>query len=235
MRALGFQGLVSQVKLVQLPGVVQHSSKSNEHYTPPQIVEAARAFMGAIDLDPCSCALAQEVVQAREYYTQDALFCVWRLHLSDADVPPARVFLNPPGGLLHPKTLLPCKQGTSGAKSSLAVYWTKLWNEWQIGNVSQAVFVCFNLEVLRLTQDESLGCAPALDYPICYLKDRPRFWNVNTPPALRGKHGSPSHPGAVVYLPERHDAGGYGIELDRNGIERFQEQFAPLGHIVIPA
>lgn len=217
---------------------VQHSSKSNEHYTPPQIVEPARATLGAIDLDPCSCALAQEEVKALGHFTERALFISW--HLGYSLVPlsgpkPARVFLNPPGGLLHPETLLPCKPGTHGAKSSLAVYWRKLWNEWQIGNVSQAIFVCFNLEVLRLTQDESLGCAPALDFPICYLKDRPKYWNASTPADKRGLHGSPSHPGAVVYLPERHDAGGYGTELDMLGIERFTLNFKALGKVVIPA
>jgi hypothetical protein len=220
--------------LVQMAGIVQHSSKSNEHYTPPQIVEPARATLGQIDLDPCSCKLAQEVVQAKYWLGTNTLFVNWRDTCHDGRDGPARVLLNPPGGLLHPETLLPCKPGTHGAKSSLAVYWCKLWNEWQSGNVSQAIFVCFNLEVLRTTQDESLGCAPALDFPICYFKERPRYWNAETPPALRGKHGAPSHPGAVVYLPERHDAGGYGIELDRDGIARFTQAFAPLGKIVIP-
>ncbi len=217
--------------------VAQHSSKSNEHYTPPQIVEAARATLGAIDLDPCSCALAQEVVRARQYFTAGALAHPWWYGDDPCYVqyspkaPPARVFCNPPGGLLHPATLQPCKHGTAGAKSSLAVYWCKLWNEWQIGNVSQAIFVCFNLEVLRLTQDESLGCAPALDFPICYLRDRPRYWNAQTPPELRGKHGSPSHPGAVVYLPPKDQ---HISDLSsEDGKRRFRREFSPLGKVVI--
>jgi hypothetical protein len=223
------------VKLVEMAGIVQHSSKSNEHYTPPQIVEPSRALLGGIDLDPCSCELAQEVVQAGCFFTQNALFNPWK---ADADGA-FTVFCNPPGGLLHPETLLPCKQGTAGAKSSLAVYWTKLWNEWQIGNVSQAIFVCFNLEVLRLTQDESLGCAPALDFPICYLRDRPKYWNASTPVELRGKHGSPSHPGAVVFLPHidlgtRSWARGQGLG-EPVAISKFRKLFSPLGKCVIPA
>lgn len=226
---------MSKPTLVQMAGIVQHSSASNEHYTPPQIVEPSRATLGAIDLDPCSCKLAQEVVQARLWVGADALQLPWSIQGQ-----PARVFLNPPGGLLHPNTRQPCKQGTPGAKSSLAVYWCKLWSEWRMGNVSQAIFVCFNLEVLRLTQDESLGCAPALDFPICYLKERPRYWNAQTPPALRGKHGSPSHPGAVVYLPNRYLGMNSWARYTpgvsrRDEIARFREQFTPLGKIVIPA
>ncbi len=224
--------------LVQMASVVQHSSASNEHYTPPQIVEAARATLGAINLDPCSCALAQEVVKADHYLERNALFFGWQnAWLQNPDA--ARVFLNPPGGLLHPETLEPCKPGTRGAKSSLAVYWCKLWNEWQSGNVSQAIFVCFNLEVLRLTQDASLGCAPALDFPICYLKDRPKYWNENTPTNKRGLHGSPSHPGAVVFLPHRDLGTGKWSRGQALGepvqVMKFRRHFAPLGHIVIPA
>ena len=39
-------------------------SGNNEYYTPGQFIEAAREVMGEIDLDPASCALAQETVRA---------------------------------------------------------------------------------------------------------------------------------------------------------------------------
>lgn len=224
---------MTQPKLVQLPAIVQHSSASNEHYTPPDIVEACRGTLGAIDLDPCSCALAQEVVQASLWLGERALFVPWSLTL-DGDAPhePSRTFLNPPGGLINPATLEPAKPGTRGAKSSLAVYWCKLWNEWKAGNVEQACFVCFNLEVLRTTQDPELGCEPCLEFPICYFKERPKYWNASTPVALRGKHGQPSHPGAVVYLPPRELLRQDGCLGDRRA---FFEHFRPLGALVIPA
>lgn len=41
---------------------------SNEWYTPPHIIEMARAGMGSIDTDPSSCPRAQETVKASRYF-----------------------------------------------------------------------------------------------------------------------------------------------------------------------
>ena len=48
---------------------VSHNSGENEWYTPKNIIESARAVMGDIDLDPASSALANDIVQAKDYYT----------------------------------------------------------------------------------------------------------------------------------------------------------------------
>lgn len=207
----------------------RHSSASNEHYTPPDIVEAARVTMGCIDLDPASCAVANEVVRAACYFDEGGLAKRWQ-----GGTRPFRVFLNPPGGMLDGMTLEPRQKGFS----SIAVWWSKLCHEYTIGNVEQAVFVCFNLEVLRTTQrkpsnpifDQWIGHVPALAFPLCVLADRPRYWNPETPAEKRGKTGDPTHAGAVVYLPPKPSRFD---ETHSYALEMFRRCFSPLGYVRI--
>jgi ParB family chromosome partitioning protein len=169
-----------------------HSSASNEWYTPANVVEAARAVMGEIDMDPASCFEANATVKAWEYYDEaaDGLSKPWA----------GRVFLNPPGG-----------------RGSAAKWWKRLELDWVSGKVDEAVFVGFNIEILRTGQNGN-GMAPA-DYPFCIPSKRLKFHGG-------GGADRPTHANVLVYLPPAED--------QERKIALFKEHFAPIGQCVIP-
>ena len=76
---------------VEPPPVSQRSDyESDEWYTPQEYIDAAKAVMGGIDLDPASSELAQTVVKADVYLTRfdNGLGQARWLH--------QRIWLNPP-------------------------------------------------------------------------------------------------------------------------------------------
>lgn len=189
--------------------IAQHSSETNEHYTPTEVVEAARRVLGGFDLDPASCAAANETVKAAQFFdaATDGLAQPWHAY----DKTPARVFLNPPGGSLIERDgrWVPVPKDRTGinvrkVKSSMAVWWAKLVAEYKAGRVKSAVFVGFTLEILRLSQATPI---PVQMFPRCYPRDRLRFGGT-----------SPTHANVLVYLPD--DVGRWRV---------FADAFDPLG------
>lgn len=69
---------------------VHHSSASEEHWTPTDIVRAVTEVLGAVDLDPCSNSRTAPNVPAGRHYVQDddGLEREWS----------GRVYMNPPYG-----------------------------------------------------------------------------------------------------------------------------------------
>lgn len=68
--------------------LTSYGCKEVEYYSPPEIVDTARHVMRGIDLDPASCAEANEIVQAEMYFDEedDGLTKQWT----------GKVWMNPP-------------------------------------------------------------------------------------------------------------------------------------------
>lgn len=199
------------------------SCASVEHYTPGNIVEAARATMGGIDLDPFSCELANRSVRATEHYSlangRDGFVLPWT----------GRVFCNPPGGKV-------------GRESSQSVAWVKLMMERAAGRVTAGVYVCFNLGFLQTSQGHGRGLALPLDFPICYPASRVDYLVDHLPdkkkPSAKQvadfetsglcEGGRPTGASCIVLVPPRD-------ELSRRRMEaRFVAEFEAMGKVVIP-
>ncbi len=191
--------------------IAQHSSKTNEHYTPAHVVERARALLGGIDLDPASCEEANKTIQAGKIYTKEnsGLVQPWQ----------GRIFLNPPGGKMKlingvweemPRDEHGRQNGPG--VSSMVVWWDKLVREWSNNPQNSAVFIGFTLEILRSSQVE--WCvAPVQKFPRCYPSQRLNF---------RGT--SPTHANVIVYLPPYY-------EWDRGRMaDKIQQHFGDIGY-----
>ena len=119
---------------------------TTEWYTPGWIIEFARRAMGGIDLDPASCAEANGVVGAEQFYTTEDNGLVQPWH--------GRVWLNPP-----------YSRGLVGR-------WVdKLLEEYRAGHVTAAVMLTNNCTETQWCQP-LLRTANA----VCFLSRRVGYW-----------------------------------------------------------
>ena len=130
-------------------------SGSNEWYTPPDIIEAARRTMGSIALDPASNEHAQTWIQAAQFYTQaeDGFAKDW--------VAPT-LWLNPPYG-----------QKNLQAKNYGACAWLqKAIDHYRAKDIAQAVLLC---------RGDSRAARELHRVTISLIADRIPFINPETP------------------------------------------------------
>ena len=145
--------------------LINQDSNNVEWYTPPEIIEAARATMGNIDLDPASSCAANKIVKAHVYYKKPKQRT---LHYWNGSLPtvvlgaspqPAlfynwfagTVFMNHPFGRSEQSCKAECakkickKRGwhTADPIPGNAEWINHLVNEYKAGNVKQAICITF--------------------------------------------------------------------------------------------
>jgi len=147
--------------------------------------------IGNPDLDPSSEIEANKVVQAKYFITEesDGLATPWT-HGS--------IFLNPPGGKM-------------ANKSMSALFWSKLMDHLNSGQLTEAIYVGFSVEQLAVTQ--KYHELSILDFPFCIPSERIKF-------DYQGglEKSAPSHSNCIVYIPGTV-----------NHTDKFIEVFSKLG------
>lgn len=154
---------------------IQHSSRADDWMTPVWVVDKVKAVLGSIDLDPASSPVANQRVNAAQFYTEEdnGLILPWM----------GTVYCNPPGGKL-------------GNQSKTVLFWQKLLCERNWRHAEDAIFMCFSVEALQTSQGK--GTLSIGHFMICIPSKRISF---DDPTGQRG--GAPSHSNCIAYVPGR--------------------------------
>jgi len=130
------------------------SSQTDAWYTPKLYTDAVREVLGEIDLDPASCAAANEWIGAKRFYTeeQDGLSLPWE----------GKVFLNPP-------------YGKTGIQSNQEIWVRRLYHHYRMNEVQGGIALTKCVPGYRWWDELFHNVCPA----VCFVEDRISFVKLN--------------------------------------------------------
>ena len=148
LREAVLSGRITAGEAVKPHPHISQNSGDNEWYTPAEFIEAARAAMGGIDLDPASSSAANEIVKAARFYSiqDDGLTREWG----------GRVWMNPPYSSPH-----------------ITLFVAKLLKEIGSGRVTQAVVLVHNCTDTQWFRDLA-----GVFETVCFKTGRVRHWKA---------------------------------------------------------
>lgn len=182
--------------------------------TPIEYIPYIDALLGDIDLDPCSTHKANtEFIRAKRIYTleDDGLNIQepWK----------GITYLFPP---TYGRCSFNKERGTwrwslkagHGAKAPSVIWFRRLYREWKLRNIPEALFFTVYPEMMRV-------CPEIWDFPMCVPTDRARlihgrgFFRLDTP----------IHWGYFIYLPP--------LTFDLDPVEKFKTIFSNIGKVIV--
>jgi len=134
---------------------VSRNDGENEWYTPPDYIEAARDFMGGIDLDPATSEIANRTVRAAQIFTAEdnGLLQPWH----------GRVWMNPPyaSELVGRFAAKLCEHVDAGDVTAAAVLVNNSTEtQWFQVMAARAHSICFPLKRVRFLDPDGKPGAP---------------------------------------------------------------------------
>jgi phage N-6-adenine-methyltransferase len=133
------------------PQPEEEKADSDEWYTPRYVIDAARKVLGKIDLDPASCAEAQQVIRAMAYASKA------NDSLRDRYPWLGRIWLNPP-------------------YSNPLPWVEKLFQQYEAGNVRAALLL-----VNTTNSPQWARMLWQSEHRVCLLSRRIKFWRPDRP------------------------------------------------------